>query len=46
MKKILYFSLRTLSTILLVPAFISAIPGFILMILADEINPEDPTIEK
>jgi hypothetical protein len=46
MKKALYFLVRIISVILLFPAFISAIPGFILMILADEINPEDPTIEK
>jgi hypothetical protein len=39
MKKIPYFLLKGLSFILLVPAFIAAIPGFILMLLADEVNP-------
>jgi len=45
MKKALYFSIRIISAVLLIPAFISAIPGFLLMILADEINPEEFTIE-
>jgi hypothetical protein len=46
MKKGFYFLVRIISITLLLPAFIAAIPGFILMILADEINPEDLTIEK
>jgi len=46
MKKIPYFLIRVISIALLIPVFIAAIPGFILMILADEINPEDLTIEK
>jgi hypothetical protein len=41
MKKIFYFLIRFISIVLLIPAFICAIPGFILMILADEINPEE-----
>ncbi len=39
MKRIPYFLLKGLSFILLVPAFIAAIPGFILMLLADEVDP-------
>jgi hypothetical protein len=46
MKKIPYFLIRVISIALLIPVFIAAIPGFILMILADEINPEDLTTEK
>jgi hypothetical protein len=46
MKKIPYFLIRVISIALLIPVFIAAIPGFILMILADEINPDDHTIEK
>ena len=41
MKKFFYFSIRIISLVLLIPVFIAAIPGFVLMILADEINPED-----
>jgi len=41
MRKIFYFLIRIISLILLIPVFIAAIPGFVLMILADEINPED-----
>ena len=39
MKKIPYFLIRVISIALLIPAFIAAIPGFILMILADEVDP-------
>ena len=46
MKKIPYFLIRVISIALLIPVFIAAIPGFILMRLADEINPEDLTTEK
>ena len=45
MKKIPYFLIRVISITLLIPAFIAAIPGFALMILADEINPEEFTVE-
>jgi hypothetical protein len=45
MKKIPYFLIRVISIALLIPAFIAAIPGFVLMILADEINPEEFTVE-
>ena len=41
MRKFFYFLIRITSLILLIPVFIAAIPGFVLMILADEINPED-----
>jgi hypothetical protein len=46
MKKIFYFLIRIVSIALLIPAFVIAIPGFILMILADEINPEEYSAEK
>lgn len=46
MKKIFYFLIRFISIVLLIPAFVCAIPGFILMILADEINPEEYSAEK
>lgn len=45
MRKIPYFLVRIVSIILLIPAFIAAIPGFVLMILADEIDPEEATVE-
>ena len=45
-KKIFYFLIRFISIALLIPAFICAIPGFILMILADEIDPEEFSTEK
>ena len=41
MRKFFYFLIRIISLILLIPVFIAAVPGFVLMILADEINPED-----
>ena len=41
MKKIPYLLIRIVSIALLIPAFIISIPGFVLMILADEINPEE-----
>jgi len=45
-KKIFYFLIRFISIVLLIPAFICAIPGFILMILEDEIDPEEFSTEK
>jgi hypothetical protein len=41
MKKVIYYSLRMLSVILAIPALIVGIPGFMLMILADQLD-EDP----
>ena len=41
MKIFFYFSIRIISLVLLIPVFVAVIPGFVLMILADEINPED-----
>jgi hypothetical protein len=46
MKKIIYFSIRFISVVLLLPSFICAIPGFALMLLADEINPEESSIKE
>ena len=45
MKKIIYFSIRFISIVLLLPSFIFAISGFVLMLLADEINPEESSIK-
>jgi len=45
MKKIIYFSIRFISIVLLLPSFVFAIPGFVLMLLADEINPEESSIK-
>ena len=36
MKKLLYWVLKIISVILLIPAFIVAIPGFIFYILSEE----------
>jgi hypothetical protein len=41
MKKVIYYSLRVLSVILAIPALVVGIPGFMLMILADQLD-EDP----
>lgn len=41
MKKTLYYTLRVISVILAIPALIVGIPGFMLMILADQLD-EDP----
>jgi hypothetical protein len=41
MKKIIYYSLRVLSIMLAIPALVVGIPGFMLMILADQLD-EDP----
>jgi hypothetical protein len=41
MKKIIYYSLRVLSVMLAIPALVVGIPGFMLMILADQLD-EDP----
>jgi hypothetical protein len=41
MKKVIYYSLRMLSVILAIPALVVGIPGFMLMILADQLD-EDP----
>jgi hypothetical protein len=46
MKKIIYFSIRFISIVLLLPSFICAVPGFALMLLADEINPEEFSIKE
>jgi len=46
MKKIIYFSIRFISIVLLLPSFICAIPGFALMLLADEINPGESSIKE
>jgi hypothetical protein len=34
-----------LSIILIIPSFIIGIPGFLLTLLADEINPDEWTVE-
>jgi hypothetical protein len=43
MKKIIYYAIRVISIALLVPPAICAIPGFLLMILADELT-DDPYV--
>ena len=44
-KKILYFAIRFISIVLLLPSFICGSPGFALMLLADEINPDEFSIK-
>jgi hypothetical protein len=44
-KKILYVFIKILSIILLIPSFLVGIPGFLLTLLADEISPDEWTVE-
>jgi hypothetical protein len=41
MIKILYFLFRIMSIILLIIPFLLAIPGFLFILISDEINPDE-----
>jgi hypothetical protein len=40
MKKILYYTTRVISIVLAVPALIVAIPGFVMMVISDYLDPD------